>query len=80
MADYIIRLLGGVDKFLSALIVFMVINYIAEMLLVIVVEEKRSNVFLLKNMFKKAAIFILVIVSIWEPREQHKALWGQFKT
>lgn len=60
---YIIRLLGGVDKFLSALIVFMVINYIAEMLLVIVVEEKRSNVFLLKNMFKKAAIFILVIVS-----------------
>lgn len=41
----------------------MVINYIAEMLLVIVGEEKRSNVFLLKNMFKKAAIFILVIVS-----------------
>lgn len=34
MADYIIQLLGGVDKFLSALIVFMVINYIAEMLLV----------------------------------------------
>lgn len=63
MADYIIQLLGGVDKFLSALIVFMVINYIAEMLLVIVGEEKRSNVFLLKNMFKKAAIFILVIVS-----------------
>lgn len=63
MADYIIQLLGGGDKFLSALIVFMVINYIAEMLLVIVGEEKRSNVFLLKNMFKKAAIFILVIVS-----------------
>lgn len=36
MADYIIQLLGGVDKFLSALIVFLVINYIAEMLLVIV--------------------------------------------
>ena len=51
MADYIIQLLGGVDKFLSALIVFMVINYIAEMLLVIVGDEKRSNVFLLKNMF-----------------------------
>ncbi len=36
MANYIIQLFGGVDKFLSALIVFMVINYIAEILLVIV--------------------------------------------
>ena len=40
----------------------MVINYIAEMLLVIVGEEKRCNVFLLKNILKKAAIFILAIV------------------
>lgn len=63
MVNYIIQLLGGIDKFLSALIVFMVINYIAEIILVIVGEEKRSNVFLLKNMFKKASIFILVIVS-----------------
>lgn len=63
MANYIIQLFGGFDKFLSALIVFMVINYIAEILLVIVGVEKRSNVFLLKNIFKKAAIFILVIVS-----------------
>lgn len=63
MANYIIQLLGGVDKFLSALIVFMVMNYIAEMLLVIVREKRRSNVFLLKNLFKKAAVFILVIVS-----------------
>ena len=63
MANCIIQLLGGFDKFLSALIVFMVINYIAEILLVIVGEEKRSNVFLLKNIFKKAAILILVIVS-----------------
>ncbi len=51
MVNYIIRLLGGIDKFLSALIVFMVISYIAEILLVIVGEEKQSNVFLLKNMF-----------------------------
>lgn len=63
MVNYIIRLLGGIDKFLSALIVFMVISYIAEILLVIVGEEKQSNVFLLKNMFKKVAIFIPVIVS-----------------
>lgn len=63
MANYIIQLLGGIDKFLSALIVFMVINYIAELLLLIVGEEKSSDVFLLKNMFKKAAIFIPVIVS-----------------
>ncbi len=63
MANYIIQLFGGVDKFLSALIVFMVINYIAEILLVIAGEEKRSNVFGLKSIFKKAAIFILVIVS-----------------
>ena len=63
MVNYIIQLLGGIDKFLSALIVFMVMSYIAEILLVIVGEEKRSNVFLLKNIFKKAAIFILVIVS-----------------
>lgn len=63
MVNYIIQLLGGIDKFLSALIVFMVINYIAEIFLVIVGEEKQSNVFLLKNMFKKVAIFIPVIVS-----------------
>ena len=63
MANYIIQLLGGFDKFLSALVVFMVMNYMAEMLLVIAREKKRSNVFLLKNLFKKAAIFILVIVS-----------------
>lgn len=63
MANYIIQLLGGIDKFLSALIVFMIINYIAEILLVIVGEEKRPNAFLLKNMFKKVAIFIPVIVS-----------------
>ena len=43
MVNYIIQLLGGIDKFLSALIVFMVINYIAEIILVIVGEEKRSN-------------------------------------
>lgn len=63
MVNYIIQLFGGFDKFLSALIVFMVINYITEILLVIVGEEKRSNVFLLKNIFKKTAILILVIVS-----------------
>lgn len=63
MADYIIQLLGGVDKFLSALIVFIVINYIVELILVIVEGEKRSDVFLLKNVFKKAAIFILIIIS-----------------
>lgn len=63
MANYIIQLLGGIDKFLSALIVFMVINYIAEILLVIVGEGKRSNVFWVKNTFKKIAIIILVIVS-----------------
>lgn len=63
MANCIIQLFGGVDKFLSALIVFMVIDYIAEILLVIAGEEKRSNVFWIKDIFKKAAIFILVIVS-----------------
>lgn len=63
MANYIIQLLGGIDKFLSALIVFILISYITEIFLVIVEEEKRYNVFLLKNIFKKAAIFILVIVS-----------------
>ncbi|MCM1236486.1 MAG: phage holin family protein [Ruminococcus flavefaciens] len=63
MTNYIIQLLGGIDKFLSALIVFIVINYMTEILLVIVGDEKRSNVFFMKNIFKKAAIFILVIVS-----------------
>ncbi len=63
MVNYVIQLLGGIDKFLSALIVFMVISYIAEILLVIVGEEKQPNMFLLKNIFKKAAIFIPVIVS-----------------
>ena len=54
MANYIIQLLGGIDKFLSALIVFIVINYIVELILVIVEGE---------NVFKKAAIFILIIIS-----------------
>lgn len=63
MVNYIVQLFGGIDKFLSALILFIVINYIVEILLVIVGEEKCSRVFLLKNIFKKAAIFILVIVS-----------------
>ena len=63
MVNYIVKLFGGIDKFLSALIVFIVINYIVEILLVIVGEEKCSSVFLLKNIFKKVAIFILVIVS-----------------
>ena len=34
MENYIIQLLGGIDKFLSALIVFIVINYIVELILV----------------------------------------------
>ena len=38
MANYVIQLFGGFDKFLSALILFMVINYIAEIFLVIVGE------------------------------------------
>lgn len=63
MTNYMNQLVGGFDKFLSALIAFMVISYIAEILLVIVGEEKQSNAFLLKNMFRKAAIFIPVIVS-----------------
>lgn len=63
MANYIVQLFGGIDKFLSALIVFIVIDYIVEILLVIAGVEKYSSVFLLRNIFKKAAIFILVIVS-----------------
>ncbi|MCI8593616.1 MAG: phage holin family protein [Lachnospiraceae bacterium] len=63
MANYIIQLFGGFDKFLSALIVFIVINHITEILLVLAGEVNLSNVFLLKNIFKKAAIFILVIIS-----------------
>ncbi len=63
MANYIIRLLGGIDNFLSALFVFMVINCITEILLVIVRDEKCSGILLLKNILKKAAIFILVIIS-----------------
>ena len=63
MVNYIVQLFGGIDKFFSALIVFIVINYIVEILLVIVGEGKSSSVFLLKNIFQKAAIFILVIVS-----------------
>lgn len=63
MANFIIQLLGGIDKLLSALIVFIVINYIAEILLVIVGEEKRSNVSWVKNTFMKVTIFIPVIVA-----------------
>ena len=63
MANYIIQLLGGIDNFLSALFVFMVINCITEILLVIVRYEKCSGILLLKNILKKAAIFILVIIS-----------------
>ncbi len=63
MENCMVKLLGGIDKYLSALIVFMAINYITEILLAIVGEERYSKMFLLKNMLKKVAIFILVIVS-----------------
>lgn len=63
MKNCIIQLFGEIDKFLFALIVFISINYIAEIFLVIVGEEKRPNMFFLKNILKKISIFIPVIVS-----------------
>ena len=63
MANYIIQLLGGMDNLLSALVVFIVINYIADTFVAIAVKKRHYNVFLLKNIFKKTAIFILVIIS-----------------
>ena len=63
MANYIIELLGGMDNLLSALVVFIVINYITDIFVAIAEKERHFKVFLLKNVFKKAAIFILVIIS-----------------
>ncbi len=63
MANCMVKLLGGIDKYLSALIVFITINYITEILLAIVGEERYSKMFLFKNILKKVAIFILVVVS-----------------
>lgn len=63
MANYIIQLLGGMDNLLSALVVFIVINYITEIFVAIAEKQRHFNVFLLKNIFKEAAIFILVIIS-----------------
>lgn len=63
MANYFIQLLGGMDNLLSALIIFIVINYIANIFVVITEKERYPKVFLLKSILKKAAIFILVIIS-----------------
>lgn len=63
MVNYIIQLLGGIDNLLSALIIFIVISYIADIFVAVAEKERHSNVFLLKNILKKAAIFILVIIS-----------------
>ena len=63
MANYIIQLLGGMDNLLSALIIFIVINYIADTFVAIAEKKIPCNVFLLKNIFRKTAILILVIIS-----------------
>lgn len=63
MANYFIQLLGGKDYFLSALIVFIVVNYITGIFVVIVKKERNSYVLLLNNIFKKAAIFFLVVIA-----------------
>ena len=49
MANCMVKLLGGIDKYLSALIVFITINYITEILLAIVGEERYSKMFLFNN-------------------------------
>lgn len=63
MANYIIRLLGGMDNLLSALIIFIAISHVADIFVVVAEKKRHSNMFLLKNILKKAAIFILVIIS-----------------
>lgn len=63
MANYTIQLLGGMDNLLSALIIFIVISYVADIFVVVAEKKRHSNVFLLKNILKKAATFILVIIS-----------------
>ena len=63
MASYIIQLLGGMDNLLFALIVFIAINIIADIFVAITEKKRYSKVFLLNYIFKKAAIFILVIIS-----------------
>lgn len=63
MTNYIIQLLGGMDNLLSALIIFIAISYVTDIFVVVAEKKRHSNVFLLKNILKKAAIFILVIIS-----------------
>ena len=63
MTNYIIQLLGGMDNLLSALIIFIVINCIADIFVAVTEKKRHPKVFLLKNILKKAAIFILIIIS-----------------
>lgn len=63
MVNYIIQLLGGMDNLLSALVIFIVINYLANTFVTIVEKKRPYDVFLLKNIIRKTAIFILVIIS-----------------
>ena len=55
MANYIIQLLGGIDNLLSALVIFIVINYLASTFVTIVEKKRAYDVFLLKNIFRKTS-------------------------
>lgn len=63
MRNYIIQLLEGIDNLLFALIIFIIINLMTD-LLVAFAEKKRYFIWLfLMSIFRKTAILILVIVS-----------------
>jgi phage-related holin len=63
MANCMVKLLGGIDKYLSALIVFITINYITEILLAIVGEERYSKMFLFKNIPESVKLIVFICQS-----------------
>jgi toxin secretion/phage lysis holin len=61
IGGYLGYILGGLDGFLYALIIFVVIDYITG-LMVAIVERKLSSEIGFRGIFKKVLIFLLVAV------------------
>ncbi len=63
MANYIIRLLGGIDKMICALAVFVVMDYITAILVAIVEKKWIKGKLGLKAIFGKIGILVLICIA-----------------
>ncbi|WP_160561969.1 phage holin family protein [Parablautia muri] len=63
MANYIIELLGGIDKMICALAVFVVMDYITAILVAIVEKKWIKRKLGLKAVFGKIGIIVLICIA-----------------